>query len=120
MNALRSPTIISPSIIGRDPQLARLTHLVTQVRGGQSPIALVAGEEGIGKSRLVAEVAAIAEQHGARIVQARCFEHDRGLPYAPLIDLLRAFSMGRSADELARTLGSSATELVKIFPELSG
>ena len=119
MNVLRSPTIISPTIIGREVQLAVLTDLVTQVSRGQSRVGLIAGEAGIGKSRLIAEVAAIAEQHGARIVQAHCFEHERLLPFAPLIDLLRALCLGRSTDQLALVFGSTAAELVKIYPELS-
>jgi predicted ATPase len=118
VNTLRSPTIISPTLIGREAQLTVLSDLLARACSGRR-IALIAGEAGIGKSRLVAEVAAIAAQCGARIVQAHCFEHERVLPYAPLIALFRVFCMGRSIDELAAAFASTAAELVKIYPELS-
>src|SRR5262245_17860414 len=114
MSALHDPTGISPALIGRTAQLALLTDFVTQACGGQSCVALIAGEAGIGKSRLVAEITTIAAWRGAQIVQGRCFEQDRALPYAPLVDLLRSFCAGRSADVLMHTLGVTAAELVKI------
>src|SRR5262245_54820491 len=119
MSLLRSPTGISPTLIGREAQLALLTDLLTQACGGQSRVALIAGEAGIGKSRLVAEVTAIATRHGAHSLQGRCFEQYRAFPYALLMDLLRAFCAGRSADVLMRALGATAAELVKISPDLA-
>lgn len=119
MSTLRSPSVSSPTLIGRAGQLALLTDLLAQACDGQSRVALIAGEAGIGKSRLVAEVTAIAAARGARSVQGRCFEQDRALPYAPLIDLLRAFCGGRPADVLLPALGAAAAELAKISPDLA-
>src|SRR3954467_5808520 len=119
MSHSHSSPVTSPTMIGREAQLVLLADLLTQASGGQSRIALVAGEAGIGKSRLVAEVTAIGARHGALIVQGRCFEQGRLLPYAPLIDLLRVFCGGRSADVLLRALGATAAELVKISPDLA-
>jgi DNA-binding NarL/FixJ family response regulator/exonuclease VII small subunit len=119
MSVLRGPTGIGPTLIGRAGQLALLTDLLTQACGGQSRVALIAGEAGIGKSRLVAEVTATAARRGARSLQGRCFEQHRALPYGPLIDLLRAFCGGRPADLLTRELGAIATELIKISPDLA-
>src|SRR5262245_48342354 len=112
MSPLRSSTVSSPTLVGREAQLALLSEQLTQASSGQSRIALIAGEAGIGKSRLVAEIKARARQRGGQIVQGHCFEQDRALPYAPLIDLLRSFCIGRTADELGRALGSTAAELV--------
>jgi DNA-binding CsgD family transcriptional regulator/tetratricopeptide (TPR) repeat protein len=119
MTTLHNHTVISPTLIGREGQLALLTDRLTHTHSGQSRIALIAGEAGIGKSRLVAEVKALAAQRGVRSVQGHCFEQDSSFPYAPLIDLLRAFCVGRSAEALTRALAETASELVKIFPELS-
>jgi DNA-binding CsgD family transcriptional regulator/Flp pilus assembly protein TadD len=76
-------------LIGRDPQVAVLARFLEQARSGQGQIALISGEAGIGKSRLVAETRKLADQQGFTILQGNCFERDRALPYAPLIDLLR-------------------------------
>ncbi len=119
MTTFHHHTVISPTLIGREGQLALLTDRLTHTRSGRSRVALLAGEAGIGKSRLVAESKALAAQHGVRSVQGHCFEQDRAFPYAPLIDLLRAFCAGRSTEALTRALAESASELVKIFPELS-
>jgi len=53
--------------------------------------ALIAGEAGVGKSRLVAEISARARGRGRAVMQGRCFEPDRALPYMPLLDLLRTY-----------------------------
>lgn len=82
-------SILCPVLIGRDTQFATLTRLLDLARRGQGQIALISGEAGIGKSRLVAEISAQAAQQGLSSRQGRCFETDRTLPYALLLDLLR-------------------------------
>jgi predicted ATPase len=112
-------SIICPALIGRAAQLDALERQLTLARAGNGQVALVAGEAGIGKSRLVAEVQARAAQQGFAIVQGRCFEPDRVLPYAPLLDLLRAFLATHHEDEIADVLGPSAAEFLMLLPELA-
>ena len=51
---------------------------------------LVGGEAGVGKSRLVGEAGAQARRHGARVLVGQCLDlEEGGLPYAPLVDMLR-------------------------------
>jgi predicted ATPase len=91
------PSILCPILIGRDAQVAVLARLLEQARGttGRShgQIALISGEAratfGRGKSRLMAETRKLAIAQGLHCRQSNCFEPDRVLPYAPLIDLLR-------------------------------
>jgi predicted ATPase len=84
-------SILCPILIGRDAQVAALTRLLAQARAGQGQIALISGEAGIGKSRLVAEIDAQARRQGCTLLQERCFETDRTFPYAPFVDLLRTY-----------------------------
>lgn len=79
---------------------------------------LVAGEAGIGKSRLVAEAAAVATKQGFQVLRGACFEYDRSLPYAAILDLLRTFHSERSPEEIAEYLGTTGSEIVKLVPEL--
>src|SRR4029453_10981579 len=118
MRALQSSSVVCPTLIGRAEQVDLLTELMNLAGHGQSQIALIAGEAGVGKSRLVAEIKAAASQRGVHIVQGRCFEQDRSFPYAPVLDLLRACCGGRSGVELGRLFGATAAELVKLLPEL--
>lgn len=115
------PALICPILIGRAAALQSLRDLLMPVRGGSGRIALITGEAGIGKSRLTAELRAAAQSDDRTpplIVQGSCFEPDRSLPYAPLVDLLHGF-VGRSTPEEARArFGPVAPELVKLLPTL--
>jgi predicted ATPase len=112
-------SIICPVLIGRATQLAALDRRLDSARAAHGQVTLVVGEAGIGKSRLVAEAQARAVEQGFAILQGRCFEPDRALPYAPLLDLLRAFLATHVVDEIANVLGPSAAELVTLLPELA-
>lgn len=117
MSAARG-SVISPLLIGREAQFAALDALVAQTRAGTSHIALLAGEAGIGKSRLVGEIQTQAAARGFAALSGRCFEQDRALPYAPLIDLLRAFGSGATDDTHANPFGENAAALSQLVPEL--
>lgn len=82
-------SILCPILLGRDAQVAALTRLLDQARSGQGNIALISGEAGIGKSRLVAEARRLAAERHFTIWQGSCYEQDRIFPYAPLLDLLQ-------------------------------
>lgn len=111
--------IVSATFIGRVTQLGTFDHWLAQVNTGQSQVICVAGEAGIGKSRLVAEVRTRAAAQGWQTVQGACFEPDGFLPYAPLIDLLRTHLAHRSSQEVQSVLGIWAAEFVKLVPELA-
>src|SRR5262249_28672156 len=115
-------------LVGRDRELGAVIEHLAAVRGGPLPaprsplpknrdappvprVVSLAGEAGIGKSRLAAEVAARAAEMGYRILKGRCFETDRSLPFAPLLDLLRSLVAGRPTDEIVALFGE-APELV--------
>jgi predicted ATPase len=86
MAAFSSGSFLCPVLIGRTPLLEELARLIDHTQGGTGQTLLFAGEAGIGKSRLVAEAKTCAIQRGFHILQGNCFELDRALPYAPLLD----------------------------------
>ena len=95
--------LLCPKIIGRTPELVALGVLVEQAKGGQGHLALLRGEAGIGKSRLVAETKASAAGLDFLLLQGHCFRSDRFFPYAPPLDLLRAY-ISTHVDEAHRDL----------------
>jgi tetratricopeptide (TPR) repeat protein len=111
-------SVVCPVLIGRAAQFDALSRLLEQACCGQGAAVLIAGEAGIGKSRLVAEATAIASKQGFQVLRGACFEHDRSLPYAAILDLLRMFLSERSPQETAECLGASGSEIVKLVPEL--
>ena len=119
MAGLLENSVVCPVLIGRTSAIASLDGAIISTRNAQGQAIVLAGEAGIGKSRLVAETKVRAAQMGFSILEGKCFEPDRALPYAPLIDLLRAFCLARSPEEIGRDLDSSASELAKLLPELA-
>ena len=105
---------LCPVLIGRDPYLEVLRQCCEQVRLGQGQTILLAGEAGIGKTRLAIEVKAIAAQIGFSVLQAVVSKHVAGGPYGPLFNLLR----GLLNDPPPDVLRQYAAELVQILPEL--
>jgi DNA-binding NarL/FixJ family response regulator len=83
-------SLFCPILIGRDAQLFALAELLEQARQGYGQIALISGEAGIGKSRLAAEMGERAATQGFHVVRGNCFETDRTLPYALVLDLLHS------------------------------
>src|SRR5512142_208490 len=80
---------------------------------------MLAGEAGIGKSRLVEELRERATPEGFRIVQGSCFQQDASFPYGPWIDALRMSFAALGSHEIPQLLGPLASELAKLLPELT-
>jgi DNA-binding CsgD family transcriptional regulator len=89
------------------------------MRQGNGHTLLLAGEAGIGKSRLIAEIKMGIRRDTARALQGNCFEPDRSLPYGPLIDALRALLAIYPPMELMRDAGTYAAEYARLLPELA-
>src|SRR5262245_6019291 len=115
--SLDSP-FICPVLIGREPQITLLDRLLERAGSGRGQAALIAGEAGVGKSRLAAEVKVRAINQGFAVLQGRCFAPDRALPYAPLIDLLRTLLATHAPGAIAQALGPMAPQLVGLLPEI--
>ena len=75
-------------LVGRAESLATLTdaHVGARPDGG---LAVIEGEAGIGKTRLANELARQARTAGAVVLAARCHDDEAGLPYGPVVELLR-------------------------------
>ena len=109
--------IVSPLLVARDAHVAAIRRCVDDVVRGAGQAVMIAGEAGIGKSRLLAASVADAEARGVRVLIGHCFEPDRSLPYAPILDLLRTFLLRRPA-EAETALGEAAPELIRVMPDL--
>ena len=77
-------------IVGRADELARLLAHVDRAPAGRRSAVLLAGDAGVGKTRLLNELAARAAERGVRVLIGHCVDlGDVGLPYLPFVDLLR-------------------------------
>ena len=91
-------------LVGRDEEVGRLRETFAKVVAERSPaLVTILGEPGIGKSRLVAELTAIADEHGM-VLTGRCPAYGEGITYWPLREIVLEATGDRSVDELAATL----------------
>lgn len=124
--ALVATRVSSPLFIGRQAELEILTDAIVQASAGNAGTVLVGGDAGIGKSRLVSEVAARARQSGVLVLEGGCVSlgDGGGLPFAPIVEALRRLP-AILADDLAGTFGTiddlrspATAELGHLIPEL--
>ena len=80
----------SSRMIGRTAELAELEAALTDAAAGRPSLVFVAGESGVGKTRLLDEAARRAKPAGGRLLSGDCVELGEGeLPYAPIVGALR-------------------------------
>jgi class 3 adenylate cyclase len=103
--------------VGRAAEVERLSQLWKDAGAGERRVALLAGEPGIGKTRLAAELAAQLHDEGATVLAGRCDE-DLGVPYQPFVEALRHF-VDHTPAGLQQRLGRYGSELARLVPELS-
>jgi DNA-binding SARP family transcriptional activator len=103
-------------LVGRDRELVRLRELWGRTAGG-AHAAIVAGEAGIGKTRLAAELARAVHGEDALVCYGRC---DEGLavPYQPWVEALRPVAGALGPDRLRAEVGRLASDLSRLWPEL--
>src|SRR5713101_9087830 len=111
--------IVCPVLIGRAADLTALHVLVDQAKRGEGQVALISGEAGIGKSRLVAETKTYAANQGFMLLQGNCFQADSAFPYAPFLDLLRACFSSSSSLTRHDELTSFAQEFSRFLPDVA-
>ncbi|MFC5826986.1 ATP-binding protein [Nonomuraea insulae] len=76
-------------LVGRSTELAGLVRVLDSAAEGVAGVALVGGDAGIGKTRLITELAAVARERGFNVLIGQCAELGDALPYLPLADALR-------------------------------
>lgn len=111
-------TDIGRIFVARDDELDRLGQLWKEAVAGELRLALIAGEPGVGKTRLAAELAVQVYEQGTTVLAGRCDE-GLGVPFQPFVEALRHFVDHTPASQLAERLGRYGGELVRLLPELA-
>jgi DNA-binding CsgD family transcriptional regulator len=78
-----------PRLVGRAVELGLLVSALDRADTGQAGAVLIGGDAGIGKTRLVNELAAAARARGCAVLIGQCAELGESIPYLPLADALR-------------------------------
>jgi DNA-binding SARP family transcriptional activator len=106
------------AFVGRERELAELVGGLDNAFAGRGRLFLLGGEPGIGKSRLAEELTAQARAREARVLVGRCWEAGGAPAYWPWVQALRVYLRDADSAVLRSQLGSGATELARLLPEL--
>jgi len=104
-------------MVGREAQLATLEAHLTAAVSGHGRIVFVAGDAGIGKTRLIREL--LARHAGeVELLEGRCYIEDPPVPYGPVADALRAELRRIGRDAFVERAGPWLRDLGTLLPEL--
>jgi class 3 adenylate cyclase/tetratricopeptide (TPR) repeat protein len=106
------------ALVGRAREVGELVACLEDALSGRGRLVLVAGEPGIGKSRLADELSTRARERGASVLVGRCWEAGGAPPFWPWVQVLRAHVRATEADALRAQLGRGAVDVAQILPEL--
>ena len=104
--------------VGRAGELAALTADLDAAVGGHGGVVLVAGEPGIGKTRLAEELAARAAGRGAVVLWGRCWEGAGAPSFWPWVQVVRGYVQVQAGDpaSLRQDLGAGAADIAQLVP----
>lgn len=108
----------APAFVGRDTELASLTEILAGAGAGRGAFVGIAGEPGIGKTRLCEELVARAGLPENRVLWGRCLAHEGVPAYWPWSQVLRSFVEHCEPLRLRAALGAGAADVAQIVPEI--
>jgi DNA-binding CsgD family transcriptional regulator/tetratricopeptide (TPR) repeat protein len=110
----------SRAFIGRAEELRRLAATLDRAEQEQPQLVLLAGDAGMGKTRLVLEFADRAQQRGWRVLVGGCVElGDIGLAYLPVLDALRGLTDDPEEVDLVAEVAATMPGLGRLLPEVA-
>ena len=104
--------------VGREDSLGWLRARWSDARGGSGRLAIIAGDPGIGKTRLASELARAAHEQGDTVLLGRCHE-ELLISYQPFVEALGRYVAALSPAMLRGQVGSDGAELAQLVPELA-
>jgi eukaryotic-like serine/threonine-protein kinase len=107
---------VATPFVGREAELAALTADLDAALAGRGGMVLLAGEPGIGKTRLAEELAAQATARGALVLWGRCWEGEGAPAFWPWVQVVRTYVQAADLVLLRREMGASAADIAQLVP----
>jgi predicted ATPase len=104
--------------VGRGSELAALDAALDTARAGRGVVTLLAGEPGIGKTRLADELSDRATPLGVLVLWGRCYEGAGAPAFWPWVQIVRAYVQARDPDDLRAEIRAGAADLAAVAPEV--
>ena len=108
---------LCPTVVGRDREADALEDALLDALRGEGRLALLAGEAGLGKTRLARQLVERAERLGAVVLWGGCSEAEFALPYLPFIEACGNHVSSVGAEAIRARLGPAAQDLAALLPQ---
>jgi len=117
------PAAAAAPFIGREKEVAELQRRLHAALAGECQLAVIAGEPGIGKTRLVEELTTLARARKIRVLSGRFVEQDRAFAHQGFCELIQDYFRGKdpsgSSGAARPDVSDLAADLIALFPVLS-
>ena len=114
-----APSPFGGTFVGRQREMADLKAALEDSLAGHGRLVMLVGEPGIGKTRTAQELVALATKRGALALWGRIREEQGAPAYWPWVQMLRTYVGQQSPQDLHSLLGSGASEIARIVPEVN-
>jgi len=109
---------LCPVLVGREQELTTLEDALLAANRGEGQIVVLAGEAGVGKTRLASEVQGRAFKVGMAALWGSCSEAELALPYLPFLEAIGNYLRSVDMAQVRERLGPVRRELAHLFPQL--
>ena len=104
--------------VGRQREMNALSEALSDAMAGHGRMVMLAGEPGIGKTRMAQELALRAEALGSRVLWGRCSSAQGAPSYWPWVQIIRTYLRGQDAEQITTDMGASAADIGEIVSEV--
>ncbi|MCI0835711.1 MAG: serine/threonine-protein kinase PknK, partial [Chloroflexi bacterium] len=104
--------------VGRHKEMDQLKAKLESALSGRGGMVAIVGEPGIGKTRISLELETYAGLRNAQVLWGKCYEGGGAPPYWPWVQAIRSYISTREPDELRREMGSTASVISEIVPDV--
>src|SRR5437868_5858497 len=111
---------VAEHLVGRAAELTLFDRFIAELDGGCPAAVEVVGEPGIGKTRLLAELAARADARGHLVLSGSASELEQDLPFSIFVDALDEYLRGLPRERFDPLEEDVRAELAHVFPSLTG
>jgi class 3 adenylate cyclase/tetratricopeptide (TPR) repeat protein len=105
--------------VGRTAEMARVVDAMQRARDGNGQLVAVAGEAGVGKSRLCYEITRSPRTRGFTVLETGSVSYGKATSYSPVVDLLKQYFRIEGRDDHSRTREKVAEKLMSLDTALA-